>query len=205
MAYSRATATPDLSHVCDLHHSSRQHQTLNPLSKARGGTCNLMVPSQICFHCTTTGTPLILYYIFECDLKHSQYKKEMVDVPTVAQQKRIWLVSKRMRVWSLGSLSGLGIQHCRELWCRSQTWLGSCVAMAVAQASSCSSDSTPGVELPYAMGVAPKRKEKKKRNGNYGMWCRCHLMLRWQSCCNRWINTLYNWNLHNVICLWYLS
>ena len=29
-------------------------------------------------------------------------------------------------------LSALGIQRCRELWCRSQTRLGSCVAVAVA-------------------------------------------------------------------------
>ena len=28
-------STPDLSCVCDLHHSSRQHQILNPLSEAR--------------------------------------------------------------------------------------------------------------------------------------------------------------------------
>ena len=34
-AYTRATATQDLSRVCDLHHSSRQRQIINPLSKAR--------------------------------------------------------------------------------------------------------------------------------------------------------------------------
>ena len=34
-AYTTATATPDLSCVCDLHHSSRNHWILNPLSKAR--------------------------------------------------------------------------------------------------------------------------------------------------------------------------
>ena len=33
-AYARATATPDLNHVCDLHHSSQQRQILNPLSEA---------------------------------------------------------------------------------------------------------------------------------------------------------------------------
>ena len=33
-AYTIATATPDPSRVCDLHHSSWQHQLLNPLSKA---------------------------------------------------------------------------------------------------------------------------------------------------------------------------
>ena len=29
-------------------------------------------------------------------------------------------------------LSGLGIWHCHELWCRSQMWLGSSVAVALA-------------------------------------------------------------------------
>ena len=33
-AYARATATPDLSHVFDLQHSSWHCQILNPLSKA---------------------------------------------------------------------------------------------------------------------------------------------------------------------------
>ena len=51
-AYTRATATPDPRSVCDRHHSSWQHQILYPLSEARDQTCNLMVPSRICFHCT---------------------------------------------------------------------------------------------------------------------------------------------------------
>ena len=34
-ASATATLTPDLSQVCDLHHSSRQCQILNPLSEAR--------------------------------------------------------------------------------------------------------------------------------------------------------------------------
>ena len=42
------------------------------------------------------------------------------------------LVSVRMQVWSLDLLSRLRIQHCCELWCRSQTWLGSGIAVAVA-------------------------------------------------------------------------
>ena len=47
LAYARATATQDPSGVCNLHHISQQQQILNPLSKARNQTCNLMVPSQI--------------------------------------------------------------------------------------------------------------------------------------------------------------
>ena len=34
LAYTIDTVTQDPSHICDLHHSSGQHQILNPLSKA---------------------------------------------------------------------------------------------------------------------------------------------------------------------------
>ena len=56
-AYATATAIQDLSHVCDLHHSSRQHLILNPPSEARNQSLNLTVPSRIPFHCATMGTP----------------------------------------------------------------------------------------------------------------------------------------------------
>ena len=51
------TGTPDPSHVCDLYHSSQQCRIFNPLNKARDRTPNLIVPSQIHFHCARTGTP----------------------------------------------------------------------------------------------------------------------------------------------------
>ena len=57
LAYTTATATQDLSRVCDVHHSSQQHQIPDPLSKARDQTHILMVTSQIHFHCATKGTP----------------------------------------------------------------------------------------------------------------------------------------------------
>ena len=56
LAYATATATPDLSCVCDLQHSSQQRRILNPLSEARDRTCNLLVPSWIHFRCATMGT-----------------------------------------------------------------------------------------------------------------------------------------------------
>ena len=46
-AYTIAIATPDLSCVCDLHHSSWQRWILNSLSKARDQTGILMDPSQV--------------------------------------------------------------------------------------------------------------------------------------------------------------
>ena len=42
-----ATATPYLSHVFDLHHSSRQHRILNPLSRAGDRTHVLMDTSWV--------------------------------------------------------------------------------------------------------------------------------------------------------------
>ena len=58
LAYAPATATLDLSCVCDLYHSSQQHWILNPWSEARDQTHDLRVPSRIRFCCTATGTPL---------------------------------------------------------------------------------------------------------------------------------------------------
>ena len=49
-AYAPATAMPDQSHICDLHHSSQQCQILNPLSEARDQTKVLMNTSQIHFY-----------------------------------------------------------------------------------------------------------------------------------------------------------
>ena len=48
LAYTTATATRDLSHIYDLHHSSQQCQIPNPLSEARNQTCILMDTSRIC-------------------------------------------------------------------------------------------------------------------------------------------------------------
>ena len=61
----------------------------------------------------------------------------------------------------------------RELWCRSQTRLGSGVAVALAQAGSNSSDQTPSPRTSIYRGWGPKKdkktkrkKKKKKRNGS---------------------------------------
>ena len=46
-AYATTTATTDLSHVCDLHCSSRQCRILNPLNEAKDQTCIIMDTSWI--------------------------------------------------------------------------------------------------------------------------------------------------------------
>ena len=72
-----------------------------------------------------------------------------VGVPIVAQQKWTQLESMRMQVQSLASLSGLRTWLCYEQWCKSQMWLGSCVAVAPIRPL--------GWEFPYAAPAVLKK------------------------------------------------
>ena len=82
-AYTTATTTQDLSCFCHLHHSSWQCGTLNKLSEARNRTCNLMVPSQIRFRCTT-GTPQIKVLNPSVSVCFCKTKIELWDVWTLS-------------------------------------------------------------------------------------------------------------------------
>ena len=50
LAYTTATAMPDMNHICDLCCSLWQYQILNPLREARDGICILMDISQVVTH-----------------------------------------------------------------------------------------------------------------------------------------------------------
>ena len=84
--------------------------------------------------------------------------------------KRIRLGTTRLWVRVLASLSGLRVRRCRELWCRLQTWLRSCVAVAVVQAGGYSSDSTPNLGTSKCCRSSPRngKKTKKKKKKNFG-------------------------------------
>ena len=63
MAYGASQAMGLIRAVATgLHHNSQQCQILNLLSGARDRTHNLMVPSQVCFHCATMGTPAFAFF-----------------------------------------------------------------------------------------------------------------------------------------------
>ena len=61
-AYAAATATLDLSHVCNLHHSSGPHWILNPLNEARDQTCILMDTSLVLNLLSHNGNSLFLLF-----------------------------------------------------------------------------------------------------------------------------------------------
>ena len=115
--YTTATATPDLNHICNLHHSSWQRLTLNPPSKARGWTHVLMDASQICFHWATMGTLKTSYLKSDC--WNSHYGSMVINPASIHEVQFLTL------------LSDLRIRWCHELWHRSQARLGSQVAVAM--------------------------------------------------------------------------
>ena len=74
--------------------------------------------------------------------------------PLPCSRLRTQLVSMRMWVWSLTSISGLRIWCCHELWCRSQKQLVSCSAVAVVWAGS--SDSSRSLGTSICRRCSPK-------------------------------------------------
>ena len=73
------------------------------------------------------------------------------------------ILVRRRQVWSLALLSGLSIQHCCGLCCRSQMWLGSDIAMAVVQASVYSSNLTLILGSSTCRGCSPKTPKTSKQ------------------------------------------
>ena len=98
-----ATAKWDSSLICDLHHGSRQHQILNPPSKVRDRTCNLMVPSQIRSPPSHDGNSR--------DLTFSEHPSEHHACPGCAHPTPPWGRYFRGR----GS-SGSSLLHCCRTW-----------------------------------------------------------------------------------------
>ena len=86
--------------------------------------------------------------------------KKNVEFPLWLGGLRNSLVSVRVRVQSLASLSGVRIPPCRKLRHRSQMQLRSGVAVAVVQACTCSSILTPGLET----SICHRCSSEKKKN-----------------------------------------
>ena len=94
LAYTTATATPDLSHVCNLHHNSWQRQVLNPLSQARDqsriliDTSQLLNPlshngnfqSRFVFYgtCSIDSLGRMLFKKKKCKIKNTKYNTNLV-------------------------------------------------------------------------------------------------------------------------------
>ena len=97
--------------------------------------------------------------------KRFKKKIEAPGVPVMAQGKQIQLGTMRLRVRSLALLHGLRIWRCHELWCRSQMWLGSGIAVALVHMPAATTPIRPLAWEPlYVAGAALKSKKKKIRS-----------------------------------------
>ena len=95
---------------------------------------------------------------FQIGKRYSNYL--LIGVPVMVLRKQIWLETMRLWIWSLASLSGLGIRHCCELWCRPA------VTAPIRPLA---------WEPPYIVNVALKKKTTKKQT-NYlliNTWGKC--------------------------------
>ena len=107
-----ATATQDPSHICNLHHSSRQCRILNPLSKARDLTCNLMVPNWIRFCCAMMGTPHLSFFLAQ----DSNRKSHLVEFWPFFQVLPVCIA------WDIPLRSYLYTFHPNERWYYGFPW-----------------------------------------------------------------------------------
>ena len=78
----------------------------------------------------------------------------------MVQWKWVQLGTMWLQVRSLASLSGLKIWHYHELWCRLQMKFGYCIAMAVTQAGSCSSNWIHSLGNSICHRCSHKKKKK---------------------------------------------
>ena len=76
----------------------------------------------------------------------------------MAQRKLIRLGTVRLRVRSIPGLTQW-VKDLALLWCRSQTQLGSGVAVAVALSGSCSSNLNPSLGTSICHGCSPKKQK----------------------------------------------
>ena len=107
--------------MCDLHHSSWQHQILNPLREARDRTRILIDTSQVHYLWATTGTPkiVILDSIFILTTPNDASLQDQIcngvwwhNILSI-HLSAVWVRSERRRInihqWTINILSGQNI------------------------------------------------------------------------------------------------
>ena len=101
-----ATATGNLSCICKLHHSLRQLQILNLLSKAKDRTCILKDASQIHFHWVRWEH---LQQVFErvasCPCYQNLASSKNPSWHTRAHMHLFWHLSIRSSIWTSGDFT----------------------------------------------------------------------------------------------------
>ena len=82
------------------------------------------------------------------------------EFPLWLSRLRTWLISMRIWVQSLASLSGLGIWHCHKLWYKS--WIWYCYGCGTGLQLQLWFDPYQAWELPYATGAALNKTKQQQ-------------------------------------------
>ena len=116
--------------------------------------------SFIC-HIKNPPSPFLLYYY---RIGKAQFRSSHLGAAEANPTRNNEVVGSipGLAQWVKDPLSGLRIRCCREPWCRSQTQLGSGIAVALAQAGGTSSDQTPNLGTSICRECSPKKTKGKK-------------------------------------------
>ena len=129
------------------------------------GPCHFSANAGSLTHCTTRELPSIMFYL-QVYLISCNVGKKYVSIGKWSSHCGSLITSTTSIHEDMGSIPGftqwVKDQALPWLWCRSQMRLGSGVAVAVPQAGSCSSDSTPSLGTSICHGAALKSKKRKK-------------------------------------------
>ena len=106
-AYATDTATPDLSHVWDLHHSPWQHQILNLLSEARNPTLSVKLRkkrarTQISHFFKEVSCFLFMVHEVGCSTWQPSRERSCARVVQIctASHMQHWFASDSMTFWA---------------------------------------------------------------------------------------------------------
>ena len=120
-------------------------------------SCSSATSASLLLH----ASPTLVVSMFRRCSRNLLRKTPMREFQSWLSDYRTRLGSMRLWVQSLSSLSGLRIQCCHELWCRSQTWPGSVLPWLWRRPATIIPIQPLTWEPPYAAGTALKKQKLK--------------------------------------------
>ena len=115
-AYPTDTATPDLSHICNLHHSSRHARPLTHWARLRMEPASSWIPVGFVNHRATTGTPGSVFNSSDRRYRTSLSAWDEFEQYSKGGIKQLWRLLATGHIKEVeDSISATGGRWCRSL------------------------------------------------------------------------------------------